>query len=381
MEKQKRLLALDVLRGITVAAMIMVNNPGSWSYVYAPLRHSEWNGCTPTDLVFPFFIFVMGMAMYLSWSKTNYALTWRALGKLTYRGIVLILIGWAIACYIIMLRTFDGGGTWMDIWHKIVSGLRFPGVMPRLGLVSFFGGLLLLVFKPKLTPWVAAVLLSVYCIIIGVTDSFYLNAENVVARVDVAVFGENHIYEKGGVAFDPEGLLSTIPAVAQCLLGAFAGRLVMQTPDKWQKVNRLYIFGTIILLGGFLLDYAFPINKSLWSASYVLVTSGLAAMILALLMWIIDICDKRKWSVFFESFGANPLFIYVLAYFIVKALVNIHFISFDGTQYSVWSFWYEQCMRPLFGDKGGSLMSALMFVGIMWLIAHPLYKRKIYIKL
>ena len=154
----------------------------------------------------------------------------------------------------------------------------------------------------------------------------------------------------------------------------------MTTGDKWQKVNRLFIFGTIILLSGFLLDYAFPINKSLWSASYVLVTCGLASLLLALLVWIIDICGKKKWSVFFESFGANPLFIYCLSALFVYISGAIRF-SFHGEAYNLWSFWYKVCMMPLFGETGGSLASALSLVALMWLIAYPLYRKKIYIKI
>ncbi len=380
MSSSSRLVALDVLRGITIAGMIMVNNPGSWGHIYAPLRHAEWNGCTPTDLVFPFFVFVMGVAMYISWSKTDFRLTWRASGKLLYRGLALVLIGWAVSCYGIMLRTLSTGGSWADVGDKIVHGMRFLGVFPRLGIVSCLAGFCLLIFKPKRLPWVAAALLIIYCIIIAVTDSFYLNTDNIVARVDVAVLGENYMYHKGGIAFDPEGLLSTIPCIAHCLLGAFAGKLIMTTGDKWKKVNQLFIFGTVILLTGFLLDYAFPINKSLWSASFVLVTCGLASLLLALLIWIIDICGKRRWSVFFESFGANPLFIYVVSTLTAITLSNIRF-SFHGEAYSAWSFWYKVCMQPLLGDNGGSLACALSLVALMWIIACPLYKKKIYIKL
>lgn len=380
MKNSNRLLALDVLRGITIAGMITVNNPGSWSHIYAPLRHADWNGCTPTDLVFPFFMFVMGVAMYISWNKTDFRFTWYALGKLAYRGGLLILIGWAIACYGIVLRNLVQGAEWSEIGYKIVHNLRFMGVLPRLGIVGFFAGLLLLTFKPKNLWWIISVLLILYSVIIAVTDSFSLSADNIIARIDVALLGENHMYHKDGIAFDPEGLLSTIPCIAHCLLGVLAGKLIMTTTDKWKKLNNLFIFGTSILLIGFLLDYAFPINKNLWSISYVLVTCGLASLVLALLIWIIDICDKRRWAVFFESFGANPLFIFVLSGLLVITLGSIRF-SFREEQYSVWSFWYRVCMQPLFGDKGGSLVCALSLVGVMWLIGHPLYRKKIYIKI
>lgn len=384
--QSKRLLALDVLRGITIAGMITVNNPGSWAHIYAPLRHAAWNGCTPTDLVFPFFMFVMGVAMFISYRKFDYRLTWRTFGKLLYRGALLVLIGWAINWFGIFCRTLSSGGSWADaLWNNPIARLRFMGVLPRLGIVSFLGGLCLLAFKPKRAPWVAAVLLIVYCIIIGVTHSFELTADNIVARVDVAVLGDSHMYHMGGIAFDPEGLLSTIPCVAHVLLGVMAGSLIMPAEqkkeiDNWMKINRLFIFGSIILMAGFLLDYAFPINKSLWSASYVLVTCGLASLLLGLLIWVIDICGKRRWSVFFESFGANPLFIFVLSGILSITLANIKF-GFHGDRYSVWGFWYKVCMQPLFGDKLGSLVCALSLIAVLWAIGHILYRKKIYIKL
>ena len=251
--------------------------------------------------------------------------------------------------------------------------------------MSLFGGLLLLTFKPRGIPYVAAALLVIYCIIIGVSHSFELTADNLLARVDTAVLGDNHIYHLTNAAgerigLDPEGLLSTIPCVAHVLLGAMAGRLLMTTYDKWQKMNRLFVFGSVILLAGFLLDYAFPINKTLWSASYTLVTCGLASIILALLIGIIDINGYRRWSVFFESFGANPLFIYCLSALFVYISGAIRFTYHDAS-YNIWSFYYRVCMVPLFGETLGSLMSALTLVGLLWLIAHPLYRKKIYIKI
>ena len=380
MEKPQRLLALDVLRGITIAGMIVVSNPGSWNHMYAPLKHAAWDGCTPTDLVFPFFVFVMGVAMYLSWRKTDFRLTWRAAGKLLYRGALLVLIGWMRDWYIIMCRTLSHGGTWGDVGYNMIHNMRIMGVLPRLGIVSCLAGLLLLIFKPKRIPWVAALLLVIYCVIVGVTHSFDLTADNVVARVDLAVIGEAHMYHLGGVTFDPEGILSTIPCIAHCLIGVFVGMLITQTDDKWTKTNRLFILGSIILMCGFLLDYAFPINKSMWSISFVGVTCGLASLLLALLIWIIDINGKRRWSVFFESFGANPLFVYVLASLIVKGLMNIYF-NYGSDRISVWDFFYSCCMVPVFGENGGSLVCSLAILGLMWLIAYPLYKKKIYIKI
>lgn len=376
-----RLRSLDVLRGITIAGMILVNNPGTWAHIYAPLRHAAWNGCTPTDLVFPFFMFVMGVAMYISWRKYDFALTGKTAGRLVYRALMLVLIGWAMGWFGICCRTLSSGGEWMDaLWNNPIAKLRFMGVLPRLGWVSLFAGLILLTSKAKYLPHISAALLLVYCVLIGVTGSFELTETNIVSRVDRAVLGEAHMYHLGGIAFDPEGILSTIPCIAHCLLGCYAGKLIFLTDDKWQQVNRLFIFGSIILLAGFLLDYAFPINKSLWSASYVLVTCGLASLLLALLLWLIDIRGKGQWLMPFESFGVNPMFIFVLSGLLAIIMANIRFAVGEET-YSVWGFFYKRMMLPLFGENGGSLACALIYDALMWCIVYPLYKRKIYIKI
>ena len=361
--------------------MILVNNPGTWAHIYAPLRHAAWNGCTPTDLVFPFFMFVMGVAMFISYRKYDYQLTGKSAGHLIYRSLLIILIGWVIGWFGIFCRTLSGGGELLDaIWSNPIAKLRYMGVLPRLGWVSLFAGLLLMLFKPKNLLPVAAVLLVIYCIIIGVTGSFELTEDNIVARVDKAILGEAHMYHLGGIAFDPEGILSTIPCIAHCLLGCYAGKLIFSTDDLWQKVNRLFIFGSIILLLAFLLDYAFPINKSLWSASYTLLTCGLASLLLALLVWGIDIKGQARWFTPFESFGVNPLFIFVLSGVFAIIMANIRF-EFGGDEYSVWGFFYKRAMLPLFGENGGSLACALTYDALLWCIAYPLYKKHIYIKI
>lgn len=376
-----RLRSLDVLRGITIAGMILVNNPGTWAHIYAPLRHAAWDGCTPTDLVFPFFMFVMGVAMYISQRKYAYQFTHESVTHLVYRSLMLVLIGWAIGWYGICCRTLSGGGEWIDaLWNNPIAHLRYMGVLPRLGWVSLFAGLLLMAFKPKNAPWVALVLMAIYCIIIGVTGSFSLTEDNIVARVDKAVLGEAHMYHLGGIAFDPEGILSTIPCIAHCLLGCWVGKLMYDVDNMGGKVIRVMLFGAVSLMIGLLLDYAFPINKSLWSASYVLYTCGLASLLLGVLLWLIDIEGKAKWFVPFESFGVNPMFIFVLSGVLAITMANIRF-EVGGDMYSVWGFFYKRMMQPLFGDMGGSLACALIYDALLWCIAYPLYKHKIYIKL
>ena len=403
--QKKRLLSLDILRGITVAGMILVNNPGSWAHIYAPLRHAAWNGCTPTDLVFPFFVFCMGVAMYISHSKSNFELNWSTARKIIVRGLLIILIGWALSWYGMALRQFLRGADFVTaMWTYPVANIRYLGVFPRLGLVSLLGGLLLLTFKPKRILWVSAALMLIYSILQSVTNSFELTAQNMESIVDLKLLGDDHIYHMRNAAgerigFDPEGVLSTITCVAHVLIGAWVGKLIMTEKDLWSKVTRALLAGAIMMILGFCLDYAYPINKAMWSASYILVTCGLASCILGILTWILDICLPQlnevkptttcakvhhavanNWYKFFETFGVNPLFIFCLSTWFVVTAARVRF-EFHEKTYNLLGFWYSECLQPIFGDKGGSLVSALSLVLLMWAIGYVLYRKKIYIKL
>jgi len=387
-----RLLSLDVLRGITIAGMILVNNPGNWGSIYAPLGHAQWNGLTPTDLVFPFFMFIMGVSMYLSYKKFDFKFSGQTFTKLLRRSVLLFLVGVAIGWFALFCRGLNElRGEELSLLEKIgqaatnLENLRILGVLQRLALVSFFGSLSVLIFKPKRIPWLIVIILLFYWILMAITGSYSENSENLVAIIDRAVLGVSHMYtdhlpDGTSVVFDPEGLLSTLPSIAHVLLGFWAGKLISETKDNNVRIQKLFIFGTIILFLGFLLDYGFPINKKIWSSSFVLATCGLASLLLGLLIWIIDIKGRKNWSVFFESFGVNPLFIYVVAGIISILLGNIGFY-YLGDWISTKSFIYSQWLQPVFGNYLGSLVFALLFVTLNWLIGHILYKKKIYIKL
>ena len=387
-----RLLSLDVLRGITISGMIMVNNPGSWGKIYTPLEHAQWNGLTPTDLVFPFFMFIMGVSMYLSYKKFDFKLSGKTFSKLLRRSVLLFLIGLAIGWFSLFCRGLVGLRTEeISLLDKIgqaasnFENLRILGVLQRLALVSFFASLTVLLFKPKHIPWFIGFILLFYWILMAVTGSYSENDSSLVYTIDRAVLGITHMYtdslpDGSKVVFDPEGLLSTLPCIAHVLLGFMAGKLISESKDNNQRIQKLFIFGTIILFLGFLLDYGFPINKKIWSSSFVLATCGLASLLLGLLVWIIDIKGKKQWSIFFESFGVNPMFIYVVAGIISILLANIGF-TYYGEWLSTKSFIYSQWLSPVFGDYLGSLVFALLFVTLNWFIGHILYKKKIYIKL
>lgn len=387
-----RLLSLDVLRGITIAGMIMVNNPGSWGSIYAPLGHASWNGLTPTDLVFPFFMFIMGVSMFLSYKKFDFKFSGQTFTKLLRRSVLLFLIGLVLGWFGLFCRGLNAmRAEDLPLLEKIIKAatslenLRILGVLQRLALVSFFGSLVVLTFKPKRIPWIIGFILLFYWILMAASGSYGQDENSLVAIIDSAVLGVSHMYTDHlangtSVVFDPEGLLSTLPCIAHVLLGFWAGKLISETKDNGDKIQKLFLFGTIILFIGFLLDYGFPINKKIWSSSFVLTTCGLASLLLGLLIWIIDIKGKKHWSVFFESFGVNPMFIYVVAGILSVLLGNIGF-NYYGEWISLKGFAYTQWLSPVFGDYLGSLIYALSFVTINWFIGHILYKKKIFIKL
>jgi len=387
-----RLLSLDVLRGITISGMILVNNPGSWGSIYAPLEHAQWNGLTPTDLVFPFFMFIMGVSMYLSYKKFDFKLSRQTFTKLLRRSVLLFLIGLALGWFGLFCRGLNGlRGEDLSLIEKIgqaannFGDLRILGVLQRLALVSFFGSLTVLLFRPKRIPWLIGFILIFYWILMAASGSYEASESSLISIIDRAVLGVSHMYTEhlpdgSAIAFDPEGLLSTLPCIAHVLLGFLAGKIISESKDNGARIQKLFIFGTIIMFLGFLLDYGFPINKKIWSSSFVLATCGLATLLLGLLIWIIDMKGRKQWSVFFESFGVNPMFIFVMAGIFSILLSNIGFMYY-GEWISTKSFIYSQWLTPAFGEMMGSLVFALLFVCLNWMIGHILYKRKIFIKL
>ena len=213
------------------------------------------------------------------------------------------------------------------------------------------------------------------------TNSLELSADNLAARVDLAFWGDSHMYHISGVALDPEGLISTLPCIAHVLIGVMAGALIMGVKDNHQKIERLSLLGAVILMLGFLWDYAMPINKTLWSSSYVLVTCGLASLLLAVLIWLIDVKGYRRWTMFFETFGVNPMAIFVFAGLFANLISNIGFMTSAGKWMSLKGYLYAEVLSPWFGPTLGSLVFALMFICVCWAVAYPLYRKKIYIKI
>ena len=386
--RPQRLLALDILRGITIAGMILVNNPGSWGHIYAPLEHASWNGLTPTDLVFPFFMFIMGVSTYFSLRKYDFKLSASAAWKIIRRTVVIFLIGMGIAWLSLTLRGISGE---MTFWESITQfdHIRILGVMPRLAICYGVGSLIALSVGRRGLPWTIGGLLVVYAIILLTGNGFEFADTNVIAVVDRAVLGVDHMYADtiDGVTlkFDPEGLLSTLPSIAHMLIGFMVGGMIVKTKDNTLRINNLFILGTILTFAGFLLDFGMPINKKIWSPTFVLTTCGLAASFLGLLIWIIDIKGYKKWCRFFEAYGVNPLFMYVLGAVLSIVISNIK-VSWAGAETGIITlkgYIYTAIMIPLAGDDLtlASFFFAISFVLVTWVCGYYLYKNKIYIKI
>lgn len=382
--QSSRLLSLDILRGITIAGMIMVNNAGSGNYAYAPLRHAHWHGLTPTDLVFPFFMFIMGVSTFMSLRKFNFAPSRAAVWKIVRRTLLIFVIGLTLGWFGQLMGGLAAGESF-GIAATHFNTLRFLGVLQRLALAYGFAALIALLIKNKQLPWLIAILLAGYYLILRFGKGFEMSEENIIARVDKALWGVTHMYKDTSpegvrIAFDPEGLLSTLPSIAHVLIGFLFGKLIVENRDNNTKVEKILIWGTILAFSGLLLQYGCPINKKIWSPTFVLVTTGFAAQLLGLLIWIIDIHKKEKWSRFFHSFGVNPLIVYVFAGVLAKLVSNIHFVL-QGETITMKSFAYSVLIQPWAGNYFGSLLYALLFVTVCWLFGYILYKKNIYIKL
>jgi predicted acyltransferase len=355
--QNKRLLSLDILRGITVAGMILVNN--GWGESYEMLEHSKWNGMTPCDLVFPFFLFIMGISCYLSLVKSDFKPTPKVIRRIIKRTVLLFAIGLFIHWFDNALSG-DYGFAHLRIW----------AVLQRIALCYCAVSLFAIFCNHRYTLLVAAVLLVIYSAILIFGNGYAEDADiNILAQADLKLFGYDHIYHKSPV--DPEGLLGTISSIAHVMLGFYCGRLIRMKETINQKVIALFVVGTVIVIGGWLLSYGLPLNKRIWSPSYVLVTCGLASLLQALLMYVIDIQQKKGWTTFFHVFGVNALALYVSSELLAILLGNY------GVSETVYG-WIHAVIPPL---KPASLVYAIYFVLLNFAIGYILYRKKIYIKL
>ncbi len=370
-----RLKSLDVFRGIAIASMILVNNPGSWKQVYPVLEHAEWHGCTPTDLVFPFFLFIVGCAMSFSLSKyteTTTKIETNIYWRIARRAAILFILGLLLNTSSIALDVLLNSAP-LENFSKI----RIMGVLQRIGLAYLISAIAILNLSPRNQKLLAIALLIGYWSALtvfavgGYSTSALTPEGNFGGYVDRIILGSQHLY-KGG-PFDPEGLFSTLPAVVTVLTGYFTGQWLRVQQIKTRTSINLAICGLCCVVIGHLWGFIFPINKQLWTSSYVVFTAGWALLLLAVCYETIEV-RGWKWGRPFEIMGLNAIFVFVASGIVARILLKTH-IGSGKSAPSTYTWIYENWFLPWAGPLNGSLAFAVTAVLFWWLILYGMYRR------
>jgi predicted acyltransferase len=363
-----RLVSLDIFRGLTVAFMIIVNNPGSWDFVYSPLEHSKWNGCTPTDLVFPFFLFIVGMSTWYSLKKYGNEINGSSLLRILRRTVTIFIVGLFLAVFPYFGRDY--------------STLRIMGVLQRIALAYGLGAIICLSVRRDYLWVVTAGLLLLYWGLLaffGGNDPYSLEG-NFALKTDLAILGKNHLYRGYGIPFDPEGLLSTIPAICTVIIGYFVGEITGKGIASGKIALKIILLGIAAVGLGYLWNMIFPINKPLWTSSYVLFTAGLAMCVFSLVYLVADVFKFQVIGAFFKVFGTNAMFSYFIAGIWIKMLLFIK-IQSSTEQVTLYRWFFEKVCAPVAGNFNGSLMFAVIQMMLIWSVAFILYRKKVFIRL
>lgn len=358
-------------------AMITVNNPGTWEYVYAPLRHAAWHGCTPTDMIFPFFLFIVGVSVHFAYrEKKSEGLSRKNFAKIARRSVIIFLLGILLAWFTLPIERM------VDL--ERLSTLRIPGVLQRISVVFFAIAILNLT-----TSWVtqlrlgAGLLLAYYLLMTWVPVPGFgppnLEPGTNLAAWSDRLFFDGHLWSQSRT-WDPEGVLSTLPALVTGILGLLTGQLMDRVENTSERVSWIFFFGMVLILSGLAWDMAFPINKSLWTSSYVLYTGGWAMQALAASHWLIDIRGHQSWTKPFLYFGTNAIFAFVASGVIAKALLRTRWATEAGTEESLWNFLYQHAYASWLEPHTASVAFALTLVLIFGVILRWMYHRKWFIK-
>jgi predicted acyltransferase len=398
---RERLLALDVFRGMTIAGMLLVNNPGTWGAIYPPLEHATWNGWTPTDLIFPFFVFIVGITTHLSLTARrergadDSALVWQILR----RGALIFLFGFALSAF--------PGWQWGPVsgWGFDTTGIPDPpsfaerfawrwehvrilGVLQRIGIAYTCAALLTLRTSLKTQVIIVATLLYGYwfamtlipvpghgigALMLGVP------ANTLAAYTDLKILGVNHVWQ-GSKTFDPEGPLSTIPAIGTAMLGIFAGRWIGGKRPLIERVTGLFGAGAIAMMAGLMWHWSFPINKSIWTSSYVLFTGGMACVAIATCMWLIDLQRVTWWTRPFVIYGMNPMVAFVGSGIMARCIYSIFKVQLDGKPVALEAAIYQTAFASWLEPVNASLLFAVTFVLLWMAILWALYRKGIVFK-
>lgn len=375
-----RLISLDVFRGITIAGMVLVNNPGTWGAIYSPLKHAEWHGWTPTDFIFPFFLFIVGIAIPLALGKRvdEGGVKAGVYLKIVRRSIVIFLLGIFLASF----PFYDfAKGTWFD-W----SMLRIPGVLQRIAVCFLITSLIFLHTNWRQQSIIAVVLLFLYWILMTVVPvpgceltTIDDKACNLAAYIDRMILTENHIW-KAGKVYDPEGILSTIPAISTTLAGVLTGHWLKTKRDDMDKVAGMFFFGIVLVAIGWGWHLLFPINKPLWTSSYVVFTAGMALCFLAFCYWLIDIKGYKAWTKPFVIFGVNALALFVGSGMMARLLGIIKVPGAEGNYIALQKFIFDNFYLSWTSPINASLAYAITFILVWLFIMWLLYRRQVYIK-
>lgn len=369
-----RLISLDVFRGMTIAGMILVNNPGTWSKVYKPLLHAPWNGWTPTDFIFPFFLFIVGVAMALSLTKRIERGDSRSqlYAKIVRRTLIIFAIGF----FLNLFPEFN------------FKQVRIPGVLQRIALCYFFASVIMIEANKKWQIGWTIFLLAIYWILVklvpvpGYGAGVLEPMGNLCWYIDSSLLA-GHTW-KGAPApgFDPEGILSTLPAIGTVMFGIFAGDWLRSNRDHYEKVSGLFVAGIIGLVLGEILKGWLPINKNLWTSTYSIFMAGMALIFLAMCYWLIDIKGYKSWAKPFIVFGSNAILVFSLATLVAKITIKVKWLQADGSEIMLKTYLYKSLFASWAGvNEFSSLLDPiallLFWLAIMWI----LYRKNIFLKI
>jgi predicted acyltransferase len=398
---RERLLSLDIFRGVTVAGMLLVNNPGTWSAIYPPLRHAEWHGWTPTDLIFPFFVFIVGITTQLSISAR------RARGddesairrQILRRGGLIFLFGFLLNGFPFFTWGPVVGVGDPSLWDRVVDRMehwRFLGVLQRIALAYVISALIATRASVRTQVIVTAALLFGYWLVMtvlpvpgtnGIPGALLLDRpETTMAAywdrvlLDWSRFDLGNHNWSGSRTWDPEGVLSTLGAVATAMLGNLAGRWIGQPEPLNQRLNGLFAVGTIGMMVGLMWHWTFPINKGIWTGSYVVFTAGMACVALATIMWLVDVHGWRRWGKPFVIYGVNPMIAFVGSGVLARMIYSILKVDYDGHRVALQAAIYQGAFASWLSPMNASLAFAVCFVGLWLAILAVLYRRNIVLK-
>lgn len=377
---QNRLLSIDFLRGLTVAAMVLVNNPGSWGHIYAPLRHAAWHGCTFTDLIAPFFLLIVGVSITFSTvhqqalSVTDHQIIWKSFQRM----LILFGLGLFLSLY---------PNIFIDP-IKAFQNVRIPGVLQRIAVVYFISTIIFLWFSPRAIFNLLLVLLVLHWVLMtwvplaGIGHAHLEKETNLAAWIDRSIFTEAHLW-KAAKTWDPEGLLSTFSAISTSLLGILTG-VILQRKNlaAAEKTAWIFSFGILATIGGLAGGLIFPINKSLWTSSYVLYTGGLAMIALSLCYWVIDVKGYKKFTKPAIVFGVNAIFVFAVSGLLPRTLNLMQVTLSSGKQVGSSTYLYQTFFRPYFSSPYHASLAwaiawVLLWMSVLWIM----YNRRVVIKI